>query len=209
MDGRRGACTRPKEATMHLSKVDPRFGQEDARPHPDEDLKGVQVGLESQQSMKIGASLDSQIEGALVQVLCKNWDVFTWSPADMLGIDPNFLCHCLSISPGVRPVGQKKRRLGEEKRRAIKVETARLLHASWLSNVVMVRKLFVTHDRCLRGYVLEIKLTPPQSSLEGLCTGQPKRQARTCSYANIYYTTWDPLARAESNRCTRRRSLKH
>ncbi|RDX93844.1 hypothetical protein CR513_23839, partial [Mucuna pruriens] len=48
--------------------------------------------------------------------------------------------------PGVRPISQKKRRLGEEKKRMAKAETARLLqerfirevkYPNWLSNVVM------------------------------------------------------------------------
>ncbi|RDX93461.1 hypothetical protein CR513_24273, partial [Mucuna pruriens] len=70
-------------------------------------------------------------------------------PTDMPSIDPDFLCHRLSISLGARPVSQKKRRLGEEKKRAIRAEMAKLLQArfiqevkypSWLSNVVMVKK---------------------------------------------------------------------
>ncbi|RDX82407.1 hypothetical protein CR513_36810, partial [Mucuna pruriens] len=82
--------------------MDPQFDQEDTRPCSDEDLKET----------KIGASLDPQIEGALVRVLCENWNTFTWSPMNMLGIDLDFL-YRLSISPG---------------------------YPSWLSNVVMVRK---------------------------------------------------------------------
>ncbi|RDX89373.1 hypothetical protein CR513_28910, partial [Mucuna pruriens] len=51
--------------------------------------------------------------------------------------------------PGAHPINQKKRRLGEEKKRAVKAETARLLQArfirevkypNWLSNMVMIRK---------------------------------------------------------------------
>ncbi|RDY04042.1 hypothetical protein CR513_12309, partial [Mucuna pruriens] len=61
----------------------------------------------------------------------------------------NFLCHRLSISPRTKPVVQKKRRLVEEKRKATKEETNKLLttgfikdlqYPTWLANVVMVRK---------------------------------------------------------------------
>ncbi|RDY03307.1 hypothetical protein CR513_13111, partial [Mucuna pruriens] len=61
----------------------------------------------------------------------------------MPGIDPDFLYHKLSITPGTRPMYQKKRRLGDKKRLARKEETAKLLQACFvreLANVVMVRK---------------------------------------------------------------------
>ncbi|RDX83295.1 hypothetical protein CR513_35808, partial [Mucuna pruriens] len=62
-------------------------------------------------------------------------------PTDMLGINPNFLCHYLSISLKARSVSQKKRRLGEEKKIAIKARFIReVKYPSWLSNVVIVKK---------------------------------------------------------------------
>ncbi|RDX86647.1 hypothetical protein CR513_32010, partial [Mucuna pruriens] len=59
----------------------------------------------------------------------------------MPSIDPEFMCHRLSVAQGARP--------GEEKRKAIKEETNKLLAAdfikevqypSWLANVMMVKK---------------------------------------------------------------------
>ncbi|RDX79007.1 hypothetical protein CR513_40610, partial [Mucuna pruriens] len=108
-------------------KLDPRFDREDARLQSDEDLKEVQVGLESHQRTKIEASLDVIMEGELVRLLKENRDTFAWTLADMSGIDLGFLFHRLSISLGGCLVSQKKRRLGEEKKKAIKVETAKLL----------------------------------------------------------------------------------
>ncbi|RDX96123.1 hypothetical protein CR513_21252, partial [Mucuna pruriens] len=67
----------------------------------------------------------------------------------MPGIDPRFMCHHLSVSLGSKPVAQKKRRQGEEKRKSIKEEVGKLLAAgfvrevqypTWLANVVMVKK---------------------------------------------------------------------
>ncbi|RDX61810.1 Retrovirus-related Pol polyprotein, partial [Mucuna pruriens] len=101
-------------------ELDPRCHEEQERPHPMEKLKEVQ-----------------------------NSDVFSWTPEDMPGIDPKFINHRLSIVDGARPVVQKKRKQGEEKRKAIKEETDKLLRAGfirevrypeWLANVVMVRK---------------------------------------------------------------------
>ncbi|RDX91487.1 hypothetical protein CR513_26528, partial [Mucuna pruriens] len=64
----RGARTRLEEVRVHLLEMDPRFDQEDACPCPEVDLREIQI--------KIGASLESQIEGALVRVLSENWDAF-------------------------------------------------------------------------------------------------------------------------------------
>ncbi|RDX83445.1 Retrovirus-related Pol polyprotein, partial [Mucuna pruriens] len=67
----------------------------------------------------------------------------------MPGLDPRFMCHELSIKPGAKPIAQKKRKQGEEKRAAIKEEVEKLLavgfvrevqYPTWLANVVMVRK---------------------------------------------------------------------
>ncbi|XP_057742915.1 uncharacterized protein LOC130961187 [Arachis stenosperma] len=67
----------------------------------------------------------------------------------MPGIDPSLICHKLQIDPKARPVCQKKRNMGDEKRAACLEETQKLLRAgfieelrftTWLSNVVMVRK---------------------------------------------------------------------
>ncbi|RDX64952.1 hypothetical protein CR513_56433, partial [Mucuna pruriens] len=69
--------------------------------------------------MKIGASLDPGVEE---EVVCRH-----------ICIDPNeHVCYRLSISLGARLVSQKKRRLGEEKKREVRAETAKLLHARFI-----------------------------------------------------------------------------
>nr|KYP37331.1 Transposon Ty3-I Gag-Pol polyprotein [Cajanus cajan] len=69
--------------------------------------------------------------------------------SDMPGIDPNFLCHRLTVCRDARPVAQKKRKMGDEKRKAAKAEVKKLLQAkfirevtytTWLANVVLVKK---------------------------------------------------------------------
>ena len=68
----------------------------------------------------------------------------------MPGIDETIITHKLSISPETKPVSQKKRKVGEERREAINEEVAKLKEAgfieeikypSWLANVVMVKKV--------------------------------------------------------------------
>ncbi|XP_072088164.1 uncharacterized protein [Arachis hypogaea] len=64
-------------------------------------------------------------------------------------IDPNIFCHKLAINPLIRPISQKKRHLGADKRAASIEETTKLLntgfikelqYSTWLANVVMVKK---------------------------------------------------------------------
>nr|KYP48911.1 Retrovirus-related Pol polyprotein from transposon opus [Cajanus cajan] len=100
-------------------------------------------------NVKIGTSLTPEDEEKLVRVLKDNVSAFAWHSSDMPGIDPNFLCHKLAIDPSAKAVIQKRRKFGEEKRRAIAEETQKLVMAghvreiqypTWLANVVMVRK---------------------------------------------------------------------
>jgi hypothetical protein len=81
--------------------------------------------------------------------LRKNIDLFAWHPSDMPGIDETIITHKLSISPETKPISQKKRKVGEERRAAIIEEVTKLKEAgfiedikypSWLANVVMVKK---------------------------------------------------------------------
>jgi len=67
----------------------------------------------------------------------------------MPGIDPDFLCHHLTMDPKVRPVRQRRRKFNGERRQAIREETEKLLKVSHireiqypelLANVVLVKK---------------------------------------------------------------------
>ena len=79
----------------------------------------------------------------------KNMDMVAWTPADMSGVSPDIITHRLSIFRETRPISQKKRDLGNEKRLAAKEEAEKLLSAGFirearyttsLANVVMVTK---------------------------------------------------------------------
>nr|KYP48853.1 Transposon Ty3-G Gag-Pol polyprotein [Cajanus cajan] len=67
----------------------------------------------------------------------------------MSGIDADFICHKLAIHKEAKPVAQRKRKVGGERREAIVAETQKLLNAgfirevkytTWLANVVLVKK---------------------------------------------------------------------
>jgi len=67
----------------------------------------------------------------------------------MPGIDPDFMCHHLTMDPKVRPIRQRRRKFNEERRLVVQEETRKLLNAryireikypEWLANVVLVKK---------------------------------------------------------------------
>ena len=81
-------------------------------------------------------------------MLHKNMDFFSWKPFDMPVIHPSIICHKLAICPQVKPISQKKRKMGEEQSKA-KEEVDKLLNvnfirevkfSTWLTNVIMVKK---------------------------------------------------------------------
>ena len=93
--------------------------------------------------------MNSDERATITPILTNNTDLFAWSTADLLGVDPKVASHKLSIYKEARYVSQKKRKLGEERRQAAKVEADKLLNAgfikeaqytTWLSNVVLVKK---------------------------------------------------------------------
>ncbi|XP_072077907.1 uncharacterized protein [Arachis hypogaea] len=131
-----------------VAELDPRGDLHD-KPTPTDELEKVQLDNNVNHYTHISSSLLSGTKQKITSLLRRNADLFAWTPADMPGIDPNLICHKLQINPNARPVSQKKRNMGDEKRAACLEETQKLLQAgfikelrftTWLSNVVMVRK---------------------------------------------------------------------
>ena len=74
---------------------------------------------------------------------------FAWSHADMVGIDPEVMCHRLNINPNKKGIRQKRRPVSGERAEALKEEVDRLLNVGlvkesfypmWLANPVLVKK---------------------------------------------------------------------
>ncbi|XP_045797595.1 uncharacterized protein LOC123891742 [Trifolium pratense] len=131
------------------SDMDPREEFQDRRVSPIEDLEQVQIGDHPHQTTSLGTALPNEERRRIVKILKDNADLFAWKPSDMPGIDEGVITHKLSISPNTKPVSQRKRKVGEERRAAIAEEVEKLKEAgfieeikypSWLANVVMVKK---------------------------------------------------------------------
>lgn len=93
------------------------------------------------------------------QSLKNNAYIFSWTTSDMSGIRPNIITHKLLVYKEARPIAQKKRKLGEDKRLPAKEEVENLLsirfiweawYTTWVANIVMVTKANGKWRMCVR-----------------------------------------------------------
>ena len=84
-----------------------------------------------------------------MEFLLKNIDVFAWNSYEAPGVDPEFICHHLNVSPSALPKKQPPRRSSREHSDAVKDEVNKLKQAGaikevfypeWLTNTVVVKK---------------------------------------------------------------------
>jgi len=61
-------------------------------------------------TFKLGRLLSQEEQERVAGVISRHLDAFAWSALDMPGIDPDFLCHHLSMDATVRPVRQRRRK---------------------------------------------------------------------------------------------------
>ncbi|GAU32939.1 hypothetical protein TSUD_153560 [Trifolium subterraneum] len=134
--------TNMSEAT----ELDPREEFHEGRVSPIEDLEEIKIGSEPHQVTNIGTTLPAEEKDKVIETLRRNVDLFAWHPKDMPGIDESIITHKLAIHPDAKPVSQRKRKVGEERRAAIDEEVDKLRKANfieeikypeWLANVVM------------------------------------------------------------------------
>lgn len=66
--------------------------------------------------------MSPELKEGLINFFIVNLDVFTWSHADMVDIDPAMMCHRLNIDPTKKGVIQKRRSVCGERAIALKEE---------------------------------------------------------------------------------------
>jgi len=62
---------------------------------------------------KLGRLLSQEEQYAVAAVIARHLDAFAWSASDMPGIDPDFLCHHLTMDTKVRPIRQRRRKFNK------------------------------------------------------------------------------------------------
>lgn len=95
-------------------------------------MSKIQLGKQAEHYVKLGTEIDDAIKLQIQQVLVNNADLFAWTAADMPGIDPKIISHRLSICPEAKPVAQRKRRFGGDKKEAIREETKKLIKVNFI-----------------------------------------------------------------------------
>ncbi|XP_073138060.1 uncharacterized protein [Henckelia pumila] len=99
--------------------------------------------------LRIARDMETNLAKSLKSCLIRNKDVFAWAQGDLIGVSSHVAEHKLNITPGSRPVIQKKRHFGAEKDKVIAEQVQELLRSghikevqfpTWLSNVVLVPK---------------------------------------------------------------------
>lgn len=88
--------------------LDPRMPLPVKKIGPAEDTVSIEVDTSfPDRALKIGSQLSPEMFERLSSFLKANLDVFAWSHADMVGIDPNIMCHHLNVDPAKKGVRQK------------------------------------------------------------------------------------------------------
>jgi len=75
------------------------------RLEPAEDVLEREIG---RKKFKLGKSLGQETLNQITEVITRHLDAFAWSASDILDIDPDFLCHRLTMDTQVRPVRQRR-----------------------------------------------------------------------------------------------------
>ncbi|XP_072060302.1 uncharacterized protein [Arachis hypogaea] len=132
-------------SSSKLADLDPRADFLE-RPTLTGELQKIHFNKDPNKYTFVGTAISKDELAAIENFLQENADLFAWTPSNMPGIDPQIISHKMAINPTVRPVQQKKRNLGEEKKRASLEETQKRINAdfireirytTWLANVVM------------------------------------------------------------------------
>ncbi|XP_074355327.1 uncharacterized protein LOC141694568 [Apium graveolens] len=130
--------------------LDPRIPMPTEKMGPAEDTIEIPVDeKDPSKVLRIGSQLAPRLKEGLSIFLLANLDVFAWSHSDMVGIDPEIMCHRLNINPKHKGVRQNRRAVSGERAIALAEEVERLLdvgliresfYPEWLANPVLLKK---------------------------------------------------------------------
>ena len=114
-----------------------------------EELEKIIIDDDEEKFFQARVQLPHREKGELIVFLKKNVNVFAWSAYEAPGVDPNFICHHLNVSPFIAPNKQPPRHSSKEHFDAIKEDVIKLKQAGvikevfypeWLANTVVVKK---------------------------------------------------------------------
>ncbi|CAA0842106.1 Unknown protein, partial [Striga hermonthica] len=144
-----------KEPLIEEDELDPRTQYKEKsrsdRAEPGEEVELIYIDESVfQKSLRIGSHVQEPLRSEIILFLENNSDVFAWKHEDMKGIDPGVASHKLNLDRTVRPIVQKRRKLGPDRQKALEEEEVKKLidnkfikeakYPTWVSNPVLVKK---------------------------------------------------------------------
>ncbi|XP_013624871.1 PREDICTED: uncharacterized protein LOC106331064 [Brassica oleracea var. oleracea] len=111
-------------ATVKMKQSTPRINAIGKQIQPQKD-KILEVAIDdSDQSkvVRVGPFLSEEMQRAMIDFLKQNKSTFTWTTSDMKGINPTITSHELNVNPTIKPIRQKRRKLGHERSKAVNEE---------------------------------------------------------------------------------------
>ena len=93
------------------------------------------MGSDPENFFQVGSELPPQEKEKLIDFLKENVDVFAWDAYEAPGVDPNFICHHLNVSPAVTPKKQPSRQPSKEHADAVREEVMKLKKAGAIKEV--------------------------------------------------------------------------
>ncbi|XP_025703116.1 uncharacterized protein [Arachis hypogaea] len=116
---------------VFLADLDARVDDK-PRPKSEGDLEKFRVGDTEDKFTFVNRNLPQELKEPLVEMIRANGDLFAWTPADMLGIDPKVMSHHLAVKAEARPVAQRRRKMSCERAEEVARQTASLLEAGFI-----------------------------------------------------------------------------
>ncbi|XP_072074212.1 uncharacterized protein [Arachis hypogaea] len=108
-----------KEASgVFLADLDARVDDK-PRSEPEGDLEKFRVGDSDEKFTFVNRNLPHDLKEPLIEMIKANSDLFAWTPADMPGIDPQFMSHHLAVRPEAKPVAQRRRKMSQERAKEV------------------------------------------------------------------------------------------
>ena len=108
---------------------------------PDEEkcerLEKVAIAGDPERFFQVGAQLPPREREELLAFLLKNIDVFAWNSYEAPGVDPEFICHHLNVSPSALPKKQPPRRSSKEHSDVVKEEVNKLKQVGAIKEIFL------------------------------------------------------------------------
>ena len=123
------ATVKMQQSTPHINAISKQI-----QPQKDEILEVAIDDSDQNKVVRVGAFLSEEMQ-AIIDFLKQNASTFAWTTSDMKGIDPAITSHELNVDPTIKPIRQKRRKLGPERSKAVNKEVERLLAAGSIVEV--------------------------------------------------------------------------